>query len=104
MLPCPFAVSLHPQQNHYRAHSLALPIQPTRVVSPPLGTVLERVKFESAKQVSIGRGVHDADSPFRGRLGCGYENWQKEFGKVEVAEDVGSKLEVVSIVGDHLYG
>jgi hypothetical protein len=102
MLPCPFAVSLHWRHNHYLAHSLALPIQPIRAVSPPLGTVLERVEFESAEQVCIGRAVHDADGPFRGRLGGGYEGGYEKLSEVEVAEDVGSKLEIVSIVGDHL--
>jgi len=58
----------------YNITSLALPIQPIRAVSPPLGTILECVEFESAEQVCIRGGVHNADGPFRGRLGGGYES------------------------------
>jgi hypothetical protein len=107
MLPCPSAVSqltLYSWCNHYLAHSLALPIQPIRVDSPPLGTVLECVEPESAEPVYIGGSVHDTNSPFRGRFGSRYEGGQEELSEVEVAENVGSKLEVVSIVREHLYG
>jgi hypothetical protein len=95
-----------------RAYGFGLEVQDGGVAElGPGGTINQRIIqngtafFGCGRQpMSIARDVHDANVFVRRRSHTAYESRKEELSEIEVTKHIGSKLHVVTVSRDLVYG